>query len=251
MADYVLYHLGPFDVPGLRARKVRVYVPPRAHGATSPALFMFDGQNVFDDEPSFAGGWALHKAAHALQKKRGRAPVIIGVDHGHEARIGELSPWPGPHGGGQTDVLLGWMVSTLMPQLRGELRLASDPREVGIGGSSLGGLGALYAHLTRPDVFGMAMALSPSLWVGQGKIFALVGTKPKPAGSRIYLDAGGLEGGGHMLKAATRMAAELRARGWDDSSLWFRSVARGKHSEKDWRRRAPGAMDFLFGGRGR
>ncbi|NTV80798.1 MAG: hypothetical protein HGA24_05170, partial [Candidatus Aminicenantes bacterium] len=35
-------------------------------------------------------------------------------------------------------------------------------------GTSIGGVSALYGALTRPSVFGGAIALSPSAWVGDG-----------------------------------------------------------------------------------
>jgi hypothetical protein len=63
---------------------------------------------------------------------------------------------------------------------------------------------------------------------------------------RIYLDAGGLEAGGSVLRAAEKLAGELRARGWDDGSLRFVASRRGRHDERSWRRRAPGALEFLF-----
>ena len=54
--------LGPFRVPWLPGeRRVRVFVPrPLRAGARLPVLYMFDGQNLFDDGPSFSGGWHLH-----------------------------------------------------------------------------------------------------------------------------------------------------------------------------------------------
>src|SRR5262249_6757263 len=46
--------LGPFSVPGFTPRHVRVYLP-RTYDpeAQNSALYVFDGQNVFDDAPSF------------------------------------------------------------------------------------------------------------------------------------------------------------------------------------------------------
>jgi predicted alpha/beta superfamily hydrolase len=246
MTDYVLHHLGPFDVPGLRPRRVRVYVPPRDKSVPSPVLYMFDGQNVFDDEPSYAGGWQLHKTARSLAKKHGAAPVVVGIDHGGEARIEELCPWPAERSGGRTDALLDWITGTVMPRVQADFNVTDDPLRVAVGGSSLGGLGALYAHFRNPERFGMALAMSPSLWVGGGKIFAYILSRSRPWTSRIYLDAGALEAGGRMLEAARRLAAELRARGWDDGTLRFVASKRGTHSEKHWRRRAPGGIEFLF-----
>jgi hypothetical protein len=42
------------------------------------------------------------------------------------------------------------------------------------------------------------------------------------------------------------MAGDLRARGWDEGALRFVASKRGTHSEKAWRRRAPGAIEWLF-----
>src|SRR5262245_31834338 len=61
MPEFVIDRIGPFDVPGLRARRwVRVYAPPGV-GPSSAVLYVFDGQNVFHDAPSYAGGWHLHR----------------------------------------------------------------------------------------------------------------------------------------------------------------------------------------------
>jgi predicted alpha/beta superfamily hydrolase len=246
VADYVIHRIGPFDIPLVGARSVRVYAPPRDHGAVSPVLYMFDGQNVFDDAPSFAGGWHLHKTIFALANKHGRAPVVVGIDHGGVARIGELAPWPPERSGGRTDALVEWIARALAPRIQAEFRVSREPHEVGIGGSSLGGLAALYAHLRHPEQFGLVLSMSPSLFIGRGKIFELVVAAARPQVSRIYLDAGGLEAGGALLRSAERLAGELRVRGWDDGSFRFVIAKRGAHNEKAWRRRAPAAIAWLF-----
>ncbi|HSS48281.1 MAG TPA: DinB family protein, partial [Thermoanaerobaculia bacterium] len=55
--------LGPFAVPGLAPRLIRVYLP-RGYNPAEPhfGLYLFDGQNDFDDSPSFSGGWFVHEA---------------------------------------------------------------------------------------------------------------------------------------------------------------------------------------------
>ncbi len=247
MTDYVLHRLGPFDVPRVGPRSVRVYVPPRpVRGPPAPVIYLFDGQNVFDDEPSYAGGWHLQNVARSLARKYRRAPIVVGIEHGGEARIAELAPWPAERSGGRTDALVDWIGGVLAPRIRGDYHASAEPRDVGIGGSSMGGLCALYAHFRSPEHFGLVLSMSPSLWVGRGKLFEYVASRPKPWTSRIYLDAGGLEAGGAVLRAAERLAGELRARGWDDGSLRFVAAKRGKHDERSWRRRAPGALEFLF-----
>ena len=88
MTDHVLHLLGPFDIPRIGPRRVRVYLPPgRKAPSPRPVLYVFDGQNVFDDGPSFAGGWHLHHTAPRLATQRREAPVVIGIDHGGVERI--------------------------------------------------------------------------------------------------------------------------------------------------------------------
>ena len=247
MAEPILYSLGPFEIPSIGNRHVRVYVPESSVAPSPrPVLYMFDGQNIFDDEPSYAGGWHLHRTALRLAKQKRRTPVIVGIDHGGARRMDELGPFTTERGGGLTDALLDWMASSLLPRIRGDFGVASEPEHVGVGGSSMGGLAALYAHFKRPELFGLVLAMSPSLWFARGRIFEFIAGASKPWRSRIYLDAGGLEAGGRMLKAAERLAAHLRDRGWDEHALRFLAARRGTHNEKHWRRRAPLAIDFLF-----
>lgn len=236
---------GPFEiVPGVPPkRSVRIYEPTRAREGERPLLLMFDGQNVFDDAPSFAGGWHAHRAVERLARTV-PPPVIVGVDHGNEHRISELSPFSFGGRDAKLESFLHWITSWLLPKLRREHRLTNDPRRVVVAGSSMGGLAALYAALRMPDVFGGAIAMSPSLWVGKGAMFQWVRRHAGTSRARVYLDAGAREAGGRMLSAAERMADVLRE---TPVHLHFRSDPRGEHRESDWRRRLLPALRFHFG----
>lgn len=237
--------LGPFKIPWLRGpRHVRVYLPPNnPAGVAPPVLYMFDGQNIFDDAPSFSGGWFLHHTARDLAARGRPAPVLVGIDHGGPSRVRELAPFRS-RARGQAGHLIRWIARDLAPRIRREFGVRSDPGGTAIGGSSMGGLAALYAHFHRPDIFGAALCMSPSLWFARGKIFDYVAGQPRPWTSRIYLDAGAREG--HMLPTAQRMADALRRRGYSPRDLHFHPDPHGRHHERDWARRAPGALSFLF-----
>jgi trehalose-phosphatase len=239
--------LGPLAVPGHTPRLVRVYLPS-TFTPEGPrfALYMFDGQNMFDDHPSFSGGWHLHEAVERMARGKRPAPVVIGIDHGGTKRIDELSPFePGGATGG-LDGLLDWIVDSLMPRLAAELPLIPGPVGAVVGGSSMGGLAALYAHFRKPRDFGGALAMSPSFWVGGGEILRWVRAQPTPELSRIYLDCGVREGRGTLLPQVAEMAAHLATRGYDSDHLMFRADPRGAHSEGSWRRRLPRALRFFY-----
>jgi len=240
-------HFGPFDVPGLPSRRVHAYVPWGARrSAPRPALYMFDGQNVFGDEGSFAGGWHLHEVVDRLPPSRAVAPVVIGIEHGGELRMQELSPFPVMGKPGLADGFLDWVAGTIVPMVRGALPLQEGPAGAAIGGSSMGGLGALYAHFRHPDVFGGALCMSPAFLMGGRPLFEYFANRPRPSISRVYIDCGTRESGGQMLPGAERMFHLLERKGYPEGQLMFREDRRGVHNEKSWRRRSPLALRFMF-----
>jgi predicted alpha/beta superfamily hydrolase len=251
MSEHIIYKLGPFQVPGIEGeRYVRVYLPTEKRGRSPmPVLYMFDGQNIFHDAPSYSGGWYLHRAVNELVERGESAPVIVGIDHGGLTRAHELSPFPAPSSKGQADDLLAWLTDELCPRIIKEFGVRSDAAGTAIGGASLGGLTSLYAHFRYPEVFGSALCMSPSLWFAGGKIFDYVASRPVPWTSRLYIDAGAREDNGAVLADVDRLVKSLKARGYNDETLCFCSDGDGGPCEQGWRRRAPKALSFLFSGR--
>ena len=213
-------------------RRVRVHVPAAAV-FPAPVLVLFDGQNVFGDAGSYAGGWHADVAADQLASTV-RRPIVVGVDHGGIGRITEL--WQ------ELDPFLAFVKGEVLPAVRA--RWETEPL-TGIGGSSMGGLAAFAAHLRDPGTWSRALVMSPSLWVGRGAVFRELDRSPVPSPSRIYLDVGRREGGA-MPGLAERLARTLRLRGYGPLDLLWRPDARGTHQERHWRRRLPKALWFLF-----
>lgn len=232
---------------GFRQRQVRIYVPSdhRADG-TRPLLLLFDGQNVFGDEGSFAGGWHAAEAVDAVGRRGRNIPLIVGLDNGGPDRLAELSAWKVEGTEGRVAAFMDWVVGALLPRVQRTFGTCPGPLGAVVGGSSMGGLASIWAHFHHPEAFGGALALSPSLWVARGQLFGFVQKRPRPSISRIYLDAGALEGGGRMLELAGRMAKALARRGYDPEQLHFRADPKGRHNERAWRRRLPHALRFMF-----
>lgn len=232
-----LHGLGPFSIPGVADHRwVRVYVPKaRPKRKAARLLVLFDGQNAFDDAPAFAGGWHVHEK---VERMRSRAPVVLAVEHGGLSRIEELSPWR------KLPALVDWIAQFLVPHAVARFGLAPAPGGVVVGGSSMGGLAALYALVARPDVFGGAICMSPSLWLERGRIESEV-TKHRGVrhGARVYLDAGRKEPPG-LARGVERIAALLRAHGATRTTLRVRIDPHGHHAESSWRRRFPAAWRF-------
>lgn len=208
---------------------------------------MFDGQNVFDDAPSFAGGWHLDRAVERLARVRRPAPIVIAIDHGNERRLSELSFRATSFGPPKLDPLVDWIADQLTAAARRQFSVTEGVSQVLLGGSSMGGLAALYGHMRRPEVFGGALAMSPSLFMANRAIFDEAARLPRPWVSRVYLDAGKREARGHLAKDTERFATLLAEKGWRlGSDLQHRVDPRGSHNEKSWRRRATTALRFVL-----
>jgi predicted alpha/beta superfamily hydrolase len=236
--------LGSYDIPGIGQRRVRVHVP-RGRAKRS-VVVLFDGQNVFDDEGSFAGGWHAHRAAERVVTRRRPAPIVVAVDHGYAARQHELLPFSGGRSRGGLDAMVAFLRVRLAHDVRARFGIPAAPARWVVGGASLGGVAALYTHFAAPEVFGGALCMSPSLGIGGRRLFEWTAAQPLPWTSRIYLDCGAREGRGTALPRVAAMAALLRARGYGEDRLRFRRDARGRHDEASWRRRLPGALRFLL-----
>jgi len=232
-------------IPRRGSRRVRIYLPlGHRPERETPLLVMLDGQNVFEDAGSFAGGWYAHRAVNRLGKPRPR-PIVVAIDHAGTERIDEMSPWKRSGVPSHGHAFLGWIATRLLPDVRRHHRVIAGPAGVLIAGASLGGLAAVYGHFAFPDVFGGALAMSPSFWLAGGKILDFVAAQPKPWTSQIYIDGGAREGD-QMAVLLMRMAELLRGRGYPESHVRFRVDRRGTHSERAWRRRLPAALRFFY-----
>ena len=232
-------------------RNVSVYLPPGYDDRNDrryPVLYMQDGQNLFDPKLAFGGNpWRLDDAADTAIGIRGADPmIIVGVDNMGEKRIDEYTPTRVEEkgGGGGADDYGRMLVEEVKPLI--DSRYRTIPDQTAIGGSSLGGLVALYLALRRPDVFRSAAVMSPSVWWDDRVILREVDTFGEGDRPRIWLDIGGREGR-EAWNDARELHRRLVANGWTASNYAFHEEKRGDHSERAWADRAPMMLEFLFG----
>lgn len=239
----------PLKMPALGyPRRLRVYLPPGYAGgeARYPVLYMFDGQNLFDDATSYVGEWGVDEAMDALAREEGFEAIVVGIDHGGAWRMHELIPYwnvrfvPN-NGAGFVDDL----VRAVKPFVDANYRTRPGRGDTAIAGSSLGGLSADYAIHRYPDVFGKAGVFSPSYWVSD-EPFEVARATPLPPGSRVYLFMGGKEGVDSVAKVE-EMASALRAHPGGNGGVAVRIVPEAEHNEAAWRAEFPRAVRWLFG----
>jgi enterochelin esterase-like enzyme len=231
--------LGMFRPKSYAERPVRAYVPSIVDPAVAhPLLVLFDGQNVFGDHGSYAGGWHAHDAVDRLTGRKVIAPIVVGIHNGGVDRIHEM--------GRDVRWFVEAVAGVVLPRIMHEFHIAGPEHRV-IGGSSLGGLAALYTLFEQPTAFGAAIAMSPSLWFARREFLRGVasGDLPIPPLSRIYLDAGARERG-RMFADAEQLAKILAPQLQHAGRFMWRPDQRGAHHESHWRRRLPKALRFMF-----
>ncbi|MCW5582116.1 MAG: alpha/beta hydrolase, partial [Luteimonas sp.] len=229
------------------ARRLRVYLPPGYAEGTRryPVLYMFDGQNLFDDATSYAGEWGVDEAMDRLAREDGLAVIVVGIDHGNALRIHELIPYANPRflpNGGAA--FIDDVVHAIKPFVEANYRTLPGPQHTAVFGSSLGGLSADYAIHRYPRVFGMAGVFSPSYWVS-GEAITVAARERLPAGSRVYLFIGGREG-----PDAVRQVEDMaRVLGMHPGAakVALRVEPDAAHNEAAWREAFPRAVRWLFG----
>jgi alpha-glucosidase len=242
----------PLHLPGLgRERSIRVYLPP-SYGKGKrryPVLYMHDGQNLFDDATSFVGEWGVDESMDALAKSQGIEVIVVGIDHGQDKRISELSPWANPkYGVAEGRQYMDFVVGTVKPYIDRRFRTRRGRQDTGVLGSSLGAMTSHYAIYQYPQVFGKAGLFSPSYWFSD-EVYTFSAARHLRPGTRLYLVAGDQEGDEPQKVVADvrRMEAQLRAAGDRKVALSVAIRPGAGHNEKFWRNEFPQAMIFLFG----
>lgn len=241
-------------------RDLLVWLPPgysdTAHAKRSyPVLYLLDGQNVFEQLPGVPGEWrADETATHLIDTRQIEPLIIVAVPNAGAQRTSEYLPVEAMAGVQPRGAdFVAWLRTEVMPRVDRTFRVLQGPDNTAIGGSSLGGLLALYAGATHPDIFGKVLAESPSLVLGQKPLWVDLFSKVPSWPQRVYIGMGAREGAAgsdesrRYIDAARSLDQTLAAAGLDDSRRMLVVDPAGIHDETAWARRLGPALKFLFG----
>jgi predicted alpha/beta superfamily hydrolase len=188
--------------------------------------------------------------------------ILVGVDNGATAsggspdqRTNEYVPYtdttnepsvPDPHGSQYPDFL----TKEVMPAVEGRYHVKSGRENTGIGGSSYGGLAALYAVIHRPGVFGRLLLESTPTFIAEHAIInEAQHLRNWPV--RVYIGIGTRETPDEELnKSAIPRAEQLRdliAKKSPDTRVKLLIGEGASHNAKSWSTRFPEALEFLYG----
>ena len=239
------------ELAGDTPRQAYIYLPDgweKNPEKRDPVLYMFDGHNIFlDEDAAFGKSWGMKQ----FMDDTGKELIIAAVECNHQGnrRLAEYAPFPyrnKAHGytEGAAPILMNWMVNTLKPYIDQHYPTLPQREHTIIGGSSMGGLIALYAVSAYNHVFQRAACLSPSLWVCPRKVLTMLRNSSMAADTVLYMDYGQLEMGNHrenpwILRRTVRLLMKKKV------NLAFRIIQNGNHSEASWEKQVPVFMECL------
>merc|ERR1712137_289109 len=247
-------------------RDIIVYTPPSYNENTlktiSNVLIMHDGQNLFNDSTSFSGAWDCQDTINQLVVQGDMDEVLIVGVYNTPDRIDEYTYIYDPcytktilgdcvGGGGKGDLYLDFLIETVMPFIIDYgYRIETGRENLGIMGSSLGGLISCYGAWTRGSVWSKAGCMSSSFWWDKDNFnLDILKNYPPPERETFYVDSGNccpepFSDGNVQSKMVVNHMEEL---GFVMNETLFYYLDNGaSHSEYYWGRRFHIPMEDLY-----
>ncbi len=197
--------------------KIHMYLPDDylTSNEEYPVLYMFDGHNLFfDEDATFGRSWRMLNALLPLKQQI----IVVGLECSHKGndRLIEYAPFPfyDPEFGGWLPArgreTMDFIVHTLKPYIDRHFPTRTDRKSTWIGGSSCGGLMAIYALTAYSQVFSKAAALSPYVLPSADALLEFVEHSWIYHPSSLYLSWGSAEGDtGHEFVMETKVLTDL------------------------------------------
>ena len=239
-------------------RPLHIYLPDDYNQTNQryPVMYFFDGHNLFHDEDApYVKSWGLKNFLDTWSKDM----IVVGIECGHEGqeRLSEYLPYPATHGRFKDfeptgDETFRWIIAEIKPMIDHEYRTIPFRECCGIGGSSFGGLMALYGIIHHNRFFSKAACISSSIGICMNSI--MNDFNRIDPDTRVYLSWGTKEAWGiqdewkedtssvtykHNLQVASQFEK------YNATVKMFCQVG-GGHCEADWEKLVPDFMDFLW-----
>ncbi len=232
------------------------YNAPENSHKTYPVLYMFDGQNLFEQLPNVPGEWNIDETlTELIHNGRVEPMIVVGIPHSGEHRIQEFMPF-GAYKGieGDGKACMQWIFDEVMPKVNRAFRVEMNPSSTAIGGASLGGAMALYGASENPEIFGKA--LIESLPMLSNKMALQVIDESESGIGQFYIGMGSQEAGTDSENDEVNRKYVEWAKEVDRALASKSGLSRNQHklvigdehvhNETAWSARFAEAIEFLF-----
>lgn len=236
--------------PKGKNRPLHIYLPDHYYETEEryPVMYFFDGHNLFSDEDATYGkSWGLKTFLDQWSKSM----IIVGMECGHEGveRLCEYSPYFVTFSNPKHEQCMGeetfrWIIEEIKPMIDREYRTYPFRECTGIGGSSMGGLMALYGATIHNRWFSKAACLSSAIGFCMKPLMRDIKNSEMNPDTRIYLSWGTKEASSHTYDCNVKVAETVQEKGGD---VKIDCQVGGGHCEADWEKLVPECMRYLWG----
>lgn len=221
-----------------------------------PVLYMFDGQNLFEQMPGVPGEWGIDETLGSLIEQGRVEPVIVvGIPHSGSHRIQEFMPFGSYKGiDGDGAACMDWVVREVVPKINRAFRVKQGRDSTAIGGASLGGAMALYGSTAYPEIFGKAIIESLPM-IGQDPIVTHINDAERlpsmvvigMGDSEVGTDPADQDRNTQYVQWAMKLDRLIARKGQLSSDQHMLMIGSGHvHNESAWADRFGEAVEFLF-----
>jgi predicted alpha/beta superfamily hydrolase len=179
-------------------RIIRVLLPTGYESSNQkyPVLYMHDGQNLFEDETSYAGhSWGIDETLKDLNLDQ---MIVVGIDNS-ELRLFEYSPWKSVpevkkitaiDTGGLGDVYADFVVNQVKPYIDQTYRTLADYEHTMIAGSSMGAYISTYIGVKYPNIFSVIGVFSLASWFNEPDFLNFLESADIDSDQRYFISIG-------------------------------------------------------------
>ena len=255
---YGHYYKALLDVPFSREKRyVRVWLPEDYDFSNDqkrfPVIYFSDGQNLVNQKLCAFGCWKLDLVAHDLLVNKDLSFIAVGIDSPKDSlvRFNELNPPYPPEkvkeGHPYGDQFVNYIAETLKPLIDQYFFTSKRKEDVAIGGSSMGGIMAFYAGVTRHDTFGFALDFSPAFFLYNKKTWSsLLDTFNISAEDKVkhFFYVGGKDFEKRFLNPTKETYCYLKSKGFNEKQIALLVDLNEIHHEDAWHKHLKEALLF-------
>lgn len=229
-------------------RMLHIYVPDVKKQEQFPVLYMFDGHNLFyDADATYGKSWGIKDYLDACEAQ----VIVVGIECSHEGhnRMSEFSPysferghWGKVEASGQE--FFKWMIEDLKPYIDTTYPTLTDAEHTYVGGSSMGGLMAVYGGSMHSDVYSKSVCVSTAFGFGYSALMRDIISVKDLSNSSFYFSFGEYEANDKDYFVRTTnfnlsCANALQAKG---ATCYVHCMLGGYHNEASWEKE----LDVFF-----
>jgi predicted alpha/beta superfamily hydrolase len=221
-----------------------------------PVMYFFDGHSLFlNEDATYGKSWGMKEFLDGWSKPM----IMVGIECGHDGyeRLSEYMPYPSEGWFGQFDpqgeATMDWIVNEIKPMIDREYRTIPFRECTAIGGSSMGGIMALYAGVHYNRWFSKAACVSTAMGFCMEPLKWDLSSSAISPDTRIYLSWGTREAKKDHYDRSDRSSPTYYNHKYVSDVLRKRKATvklhcqvNGGHCEADWEKLVPSFMHFLW-----